>query len=187
MRIVAGEFKSRKIQTLKGDTSRPSSNKLRAAVFNSMGTYFSGGHVLDLFAGTGAMSFEAISRGFSKATLFEIDKKAFLNIKNNIKDLELENKCTLICGDAMSQFSKMNSSVDLVIMDPPYAYNHYVELLTKVISSGLLNDDAIILVESDSKKELPNLILNYEVFKQKTYGGSCIRYYERVNSDESEI
>ena len=185
MRIVAGHLKSRRIQTLKGDTSRPSSNKLRAAVFNSMGTYFAKGHVLDLFAGTGAMSFEALSRGFDQATLFEINNKACKNIKNNIKSLELDNECSLVCGDAMSQFQRVNDKVDLVIMDPPYAYPHYLELLTKIISSYMLNEGAVILVESDSKKELPEKILNFEVSKQKTYGGSCIRYYERMNCDES--
>lgn len=185
MRIVAGQLKSRKIQTLKGDTSRPSSNKLRAAVFNSLGTYFSSGHVLDLFAGSGAMSFEALSRGFNKATLFELDRKACHNIKSNITSLNLEGNCTLICGDAMTQVSKITHKVDLVIMDPPYAYAHYVELLKKVLSCGILSDDAVLLVESDSKKELPEKILNYQIYKQKTYGGSCIRYYERVNHDES--
>ena len=185
MRIVAGQLKSRKIQTLKGDTSRPSSNKLRAAVYNSMGTYFTQGHVLDLFAGTGAMSFEALSRGFEQATLFEINNKDCLNIKFNIKNLGLENQCTLICGDAMSQFQRMSEKVDLVIMDPPYAYPLYVELLTKIISSNILNDDALILVESDSKKDLPEIILNFGLSKRKIYGGSCIRYYERMNCDES--
>ena len=184
MRVVAGQLKSRKIQTLKGDSSRPSSDKLRAAVFNSLGTYFSEGHVLDLFSGSGAMSFEAISRGFDHATLFEINSKACAIIKNNIQSLNINNQCTLICGDALTQYSKVKDKVDLVIMDPPYAYPHYEDLLTKIISSDILNLDAILLVESDSKKVLPDEILDYHLYKQKTYGGSCIRYYERVSHDE---
>ncbi|WP_373757106.1 RsmD family RNA methyltransferase, partial [Streptococcus ferus] len=85
MRIVSGNYGGRPLKTLEGKTTRPTSDKVRGAIFNMIGPYFDGGRVLDLFAGSGGLSIEAVSRGMSEAVLVERDRRAQAVIQENIK------------------------------------------------------------------------------------------------------
>ena len=100
MRIVSGEFGGRPLKTLDGKTTRPTSDKVRGAIFNMIGPYFDGGRVLDLFAGSGGLSIEAISRGMSAAVLVERDRRAQAIIQENIKMTKAEDQFALFKMEA---------------------------------------------------------------------------------------
>lgn len=118
MRIVSGEFGGRPLKTLQGKTTRPTSDKVRGAMFNMIGPYFDGGRVLDLFAGSGALSIEAISRGMSEAVLVERDRGAQAIIQENIKMTKAEQQFKLLKMDAKKALSQLHQPFDLIFFRP---------------------------------------------------------------------
>ena len=122
MRVIAGEFKSRQLKTVPSSLTRPTTDKNKENLFNMIGPYFEGGVCLDLFAGSGGLGIEALSRGMD--TLYSVDKqlKAFLTIKENCRLLKIEDRTHLYKMDAMKaleKFSQEHISFDLVLLDPP--------------------------------------------------------------------
>ena len=102
MRIVAGEYSSRKLETLKGDATRPTLDKVREAVFSSLGVFFAGGAVLDLYAGSGAIGLEALSRGMDQAVFVDSSREAVRVIRNNIASLKAGERSRVLCTKAVS-------------------------------------------------------------------------------------
>ena len=124
MRIIAGEFSSRTIKTLKGTATRPTLDKVREAVFSSLGGFFDGGKMLDLYAGSGAVGIEALSRGMSFAYFVDKNYEAIRIIKENITALNLEDKTkvlSMLDTNALHYFTENHIKFDLVYLDPPYA------------------------------------------------------------------
>lgn len=176
MRIIAGSLRSRSIKTLKGDNTRPTSDRVKEAIFNRFGPYFEGGSILDVFSGSGAMSFEALSRGMHHATLIEKNKNAQRIILENAKNFELMNHIELIKKDAKAVLGTLEETYDIIFMDPPYDYKE-TEALLKLLYR-LLKRDGIILIETDKFTDLPNEISNLIKTNEKQYGFSKIHTYE---------
>lgn len=176
MRVIAGQFKSRKLKTLTGDTTRPTSDRLKEALFNQLGPYFDSGLFLDVFAGSGAMSFEALSRGMRESTLIEKDVQAFKIIKENIRELELESKTHLLKGDAQVLIKTLKTQYDIIFVDPPYEYA-FTEAIIEDLQR-LLNNEGKIIVETRKNKDLPNHIASLVKTKEKTYGMAKVHIYE---------
>lgn len=179
MRIVSGKYGSRALKTLSGDTTRPTSDKIRGAIFNKIGPYFDEGRFLDVFGGSGAMSFEALSRGMTHATIIEKDRKAQLVIKENAKMLGVENEIKLIIGDSKTRIEGLSGPYDIIFLDPPYAYEHTEHILARIVELKLVHDDTMIIVETDGKRSLPNEILGFEKTDLKDYKATQIHYYSK--------
>lgn len=164
MRIVAGIYKGRNINAPEGDSTRPTSDKTRESIFNILTGYFYDANVLDIFAGSGALGIEALSRGAKKATFIDLDNQAIKTIKGNISNLKIEN-ATVIQND-YKIISTLNESFDLIMLDPPYKMDVFDEILKIIEDNNLLNPFGVIVYESNQEHKLDK---EYEGYKLKTY------------------
>ncbi|MGT2925972.1 16S rRNA (guanine(966)-N(2))-methyltransferase RsmD [Streptococcus cuniculipharyngis] len=179
MRVVAGEFGGRPLKTLAGRTTRPTTDKVKGAMFNMIGPYFEGGRVLDLFAGSGGLAIEAISRGMDSAVLVEKDRKAQQIIEENIKMTQALAAFTLLRMDANRALQQLTGKFDLVLLDPPYAEEEIVRQVTELEERALLAQEVMIVCETDRAVDLPEEISNFGIWKQKIYGISKVTVYVR--------
>lgn len=132
MKIVSGIYGGRPLKTLEGKTTRPTSDKVRGAIFNMIGPYFEGGRVLDLYAGSGGLSIEAVSRGMSSAVLVERDRKAQTIVAENIQITKEIGKFQLLKMDAERALEQVSGEFDLVFLDPPYTKEQIVADIEKM-------------------------------------------------------
>lgn len=179
MRIVSGEFGGRPLKTLEGKTTRPTSDKVRGAMFNMIGPYFDGGRVLDLFAGSGGLSIEAVSRGLDEAVLVEKDRRAQAIVQENIKMTKSEKQFTLMKMEAERAIGQLSGQFNLIFLDPPYAKEQIVATIKALDARELLAEDVMIVCETDKSVELPEEIGSVGIWKQKTYGISKVTVYIR--------
>ena len=179
LRVVAGEFGGRPLKTLEGKTTRPTTDKVKGAIFNMIGPFFDGGRVLDLFSGSGSLAIEAISRGMSSAVLVEKDRRAQAVIQENIKMTKSEKQFQLLKMDAARALTQLTGKFDLVLLDPPYAKEQIVANITQLEEQGLLAEEVMLVCETDMAVDLPEEISNFGIWKQKTYGISKVTVYVR--------
>lgn len=179
MRIVAGKLRSLTIETIEGNTTRPTADRIKEAIFSSIGPYFYGGRMLDCYAGSGNIGFEAISRGIDEVDAFEIDLKAIKCIQNNVKRFKIEKQYNLHKMDVVENVHLLKQKYDLIYLDPPYALQKNHELIQKISDCDLLNDEGILIVESSKEDQLEERIGNYVCVKEKKYGITKIQFYER--------
>ncbi len=176
MRIIAGKFKSRTIKTLKGDNTRPSSDRLKEAMFNQLGPYFDKGSLLDVFAGSGAIGFEALSRGMDKVTLIEKNRQAQSIIQQNIKALGVNKEATLLSGDALAVLKTIDETYDIIFIDPPYGLKELEE--AALLASHLLKEDGVLIIETDKFTDIKETIGMLKKTREKQYGFAKLHTYE---------
>ncbi|HIZ67484.1 MAG TPA: 16S rRNA (guanine(966)-N(2))-methyltransferase RsmD [Candidatus Streptococcus faecavium] len=179
MRVVAGTFGGRPLKTLDGKITRPTTDKVKGAIFNMIGPYFDGGRVLDLFSGSGSLAIEAISRGMDEAVLVERNRQAQAIITENIKMTKAQNQFHLLKMDANKAIGVLKGPFDLVLLDPPYAKEEIIKNITDLEDAGLLSEEVMIVCESDKTVDLPEEISHFGIWKQKTYGISKVTVYVR--------
>ena len=179
MKIVSGIYRGRPLKTLEGKTTRPTSDKVRGAVFNMIGPYFEGGRVLDLYAGSGGLSIEAVSRGMSSAVLVERDRKAQAVIAENIQMTKEVSKFQLLKMEADRALEQVGGTFDLVFLDPPYAKEQIVADIEKMAERNLFSQEIMVVCETDKSVELPEEIACLGIWKEKIYGISKVTVYVR--------
>lgn len=156
MRIISGYYKGRTIKTIKSDKTRPTSDKLRESIFNVIGPYFDSGQVLDLFAGSGAVGIEALSRGMDKAYFIDKNYECIKTIKNNLNSLKIDNAVTLKMDylGALKKFANENIKFDLIFVDPPYKMDVYEDIILFILENKLIEEDGVIILECDKNRTL---------------------------------
>ncbi len=179
MRVVAGNYGGRPLKTLAGKTTRPTTDKVKGAIFNMIGPYFEGGRVLDLFSGSGSLAIEAVSRGMDNAVMVEKDRSAQLVIAENIKMTKEEEKFQLLKMPAERALANLSGQFNLVLLDPPYAKESIVANLEEMQEKDLLAADVIVVCETDKDVDLPEHIGQLSMSKEKVYGISKVTIYER--------
>ena len=179
MKIVSGIYGGRPLKTLEGKTTRPTSDKVRGAIFNMIGPYFEGGRVLDLYAGSGALSIEAVSRGMASAVLVERDRKAQAIVAENIQMTKEVGKFQLLKMDAERALEQVSGGFDLIFLDPPYAKEQIVADIEKMAEKELFSEDVMVVCETDKAVELPEEIACLGIWKEKIYGISKVTVYVR--------
>lgn len=187
MRIIAGIVKGRTLKSLKGLKTRPTLDKVREAVFNVLGTKVINSRFLDLFAGTGAVGIEALSRGASNCYFNDKSKAACGIIKENLTLCGLEESARVFAMDALQFISYLGEcacSFDLIYVDPPYMANLYTPLLNKLEEAKLITDGGIIIAESNKKTFLQEEYNSLKLIKRSEYGESVIWYYKLLGEDE---
>lgn len=171
IRITGGEFKSRLINTPDTELTKPTMDKVRAAVFSIL-IDSNMDNVLDLFAGSGSYGFEAISRGAKKATFVDCSPKAINTIKKNIVALNIKN-FNVVLSDAIKYLETTNEKFDCIFVDPPYKLEVYKAVVELIIKRDLLTLNGIIVLESD--KELD---IDFSLFKKvKDYKYGLTKIY----------
>lgn len=177
MRIIAGKHKNRVIPTLKNSDYRPSTAKFREALFSilSSGNFIdtraiNGAHVLDLFAGTGSLSFEALSRGAQSVTLVDNSHEHLDLALEFAKKIGEANNVNILINDA-TFLSKAPKKYNLVFIDPPYRKDLAIKSLICLVKNGWLVDNAVIAIEMD-KRENIELIEKISLVKERVYGNN---------------
>ena len=179
MKIVSGTYGGRPLKTLEGKTTRPTSDKVRGAMFNMIGPYFDGGRVLDLYAGLGGLSIEAVSRGMEQAVLVEKDRRAQGIIASNIQMTKESHKFQLLKMEAHQALSQLQGTFDLVFLDPPYAKEQIVADIEALAERDLLGEEVMVVCETDMAVDLPEEIACLGIWKEKIYGISKVTVYVR--------
>ena len=179
MKIVSGIYGGRPLKTLEGKTTRPTSDKVRGAIFNMIGPYFEGGRVLDLYAGSGGLAIEAVSRGMSSAVLVERDRKAQTIVAENIQMTKDVGKFQLLKMDAERALEQVSEEFDLIFLDPPYAKEQIVADIEKMAERELFSEDVMVVCETDKAVDLPEEIACLGIWKEKIYGISKVTVYVR--------
>ena len=179
MKIVSGTYGGRPLKTLEGKTTRPTSDKVRGAMFNMIGPYFDGGRVLDLYAGSGGLSIEAVSRGMEQAILVEKDRRAQGIIASNIQMTKESHKFQLLKMEAHQALGQLQGTFDLVFLDPPYAKEQIVADIETLAERDLLGEEVMVVCETDKAVDLPEEIACLGIWKEKIYGISKVTVYVR--------
>ncbi|PRY83880.1 16S rRNA (guanine(966)-N(2))-methyltransferase RsmD [Alkalibacterium olivapovliticus] len=184
MRVISGEYGGRTLKSLKGTTTRPTTDKVKEAVFHIIGPYFDGGTVLDLYSGSGSLGIEAVSRGMSTAYLVDKNGEAISVIDENIRMTKEESKFVVwrkTDHQALAELKRTDKKLDLVLLDPPYAHEELNSILQKLIDFDLLNESALIVCETDKRVSIDFGDESLELYKEKVYGASKITFFEWVN------
>lgn len=179
MKIVSGTYGGRPLKTLEGKTTRPTSDKVRGAMFNMIGPYFDGGRVLDLYAGSGGLSIEAVSRGMEQAVLVEKDRRAQGIIASNIQMTKESHKFQLLKMEAHQALNQLQGTFDLIFLDPPYAKEQIVADIEALAERGLLGEEVMVVCETDKAVDLPEEVACLGIWKEKIYGISKVTVYVR--------
>ncbi|MFV1989122.1 MAG: 16S rRNA (guanine(966)-N(2))-methyltransferase RsmD [Acidimicrobiales bacterium] len=180
MRIIAGQARGRKITAPSGPETRPTSDRAREAIFNALGSrgLVVGANVIDLFAGSGALGLEAWSRGAANVICVDNDTRAVRVLRENIEKLGAQDTVSAVSAEAMGWLAVAHRRCDLLLADPPYAFERWPDLLASIQTSAAL-------VESDRPVGAPQ---GWEQEYVKRYGRSCttllVRTTPEVASDE---
>ncbi|MFP3918619.1 16S rRNA (guanine(966)-N(2))-methyltransferase RsmD [Lysinibacillus telephonicus] len=180
MRVVAGERKGMPLKAITGTTTRPTTDKVKESIFNMIGPYFDGGTVLDLFAGSGGLGIEALSRGVQRAIFVEKDGRAYQTLQENIKKCRYEDVAETFKTDAtraVKGLIKRDIQIDYLFLDPPYRKIEYYDLILTLIDGGKLSENAVIVCEHAAEVSLPSTYGPYTLTRQESYGGTIISIY----------
>ncbi|MDO5379131.1 MAG: 16S rRNA (guanine(966)-N(2))-methyltransferase RsmD [Clostridia bacterium] len=184
MRIIGGLARGRTLVAPPGAKTRPTQDYVRESLFNIIRWDVQGAHVLDLFAGTGALSLEALSRGAAGAVLVDSDRAACAAIERNIASVKPAGECRLIRGDyraAMETLGREGQSFDVVFIDPPYKMENTGEMCAELYDKGLLAE-AFLLVVEHRRGCAPMLDARFEAFDQRSYGDTQITFARRAQA-----
>ncbi|UTR04871.1 16S rRNA (guanine(966)-N(2))-methyltransferase RsmD [Alkalihalobacillus sp. LMS6] len=185
MRVISGEQGGLKLKPVPGKQTRPTTDKVKESIFNMIGPYFEGGQVLDLFAGSGALGIEALSRGMDKGFFIEAQHQAVQTIQTNLTHTKLSDKATVYKNDSLRGLKAVISrgeTFQLIVIDPPYAKAElYIkDALEKINGSEVLERGGLIVCETAASSELPHFE-HLSIIRSERYGETKITIYERVN------
>ncbi len=175
MRVISGAFKGRRLHTPKGDWLRPTSDRTREFIFSYLGNYVPNSMVLDLFAGTGALGIEALSRGATQATFVDVSAQAVAIIHKNLE--LVQHHTEVYRREAMTFVRETRCTYDLIFADPPYRYSEGAGLLLAVRSQQILNAQGLCIFETSSRQPLP-VVAGFRLLKEKLLGDTAIFFYE---------
>jgi len=158
MRVITGSARGVRLDTLEGSSTRPTVERVKEAMFSSIQFEVPGRRVLDLFAGSGQLGIEALSRGASHADFVDSSRQAVAVITGNLRRCELENKASVFCRDWQSHLAGGVTLYDLVLLDPPYGKGLCEAAMQVLTDRGLLAKNAVVICETGDKENLPERI-----------------------------
>ncbi len=172
LRIIGGAFKGRLLKAPTGPLARPTMSMMRKSVFDICQSYIDGAHFLDVFACSGAMGLEALSRGASHATFIEKDRKTLQLLQENVKTLGVEKQATVLSGDVFALVKKLSSTYDIIYIDPPYPLTESPQkpilgLLHFLDESNLLAKSATIFLEERAPGSFDPKALTFQKLQHK--------------------
>lgn len=185
MRVITGTARGRRLLELEGMETRPTTGKVKEGVFSALQFDIEGRRVLDLFAGTGQMGIECLSRGAASAVFVDQRKDAFEVVKKNLALTGLADRARVIHGDSRDFIARTTERFDLVFLDPPYASGLLEELLERVTVPGfdILAPYGIIVAEHPAEKTLPALPPPYRLLRTYRYGKIAVTLFRREGDE----
>ena len=180
MRIVAGKRKGLVIKSIEGESTRPTRDMVREALFSILVNDINEAKFLDLFAGSGAIGIEALSRGASEAWFSDINPKCTRIINENITKAKFNDQAKVFNTDYKLVLKKLQGSkFDIIFIDPPYNQGLGIDAINKISEYDILSDYGIIILETDTNEEVPDEIGIYEKYNYKRYGRNILNLFRR--------
>ncbi len=182
MRISAGEHRGRRLRSPRGTKTRPTSDRLRQALFSALGARIQGARVLDLFAGTGAVGLEALSRGASTATFVEVDRRAVASLRTNLTSLNLAGRARVLVAEVLPTLAKLHAGgevFDCIFLDPPYAGDLAARCVERLAHGGLLRENALLVAQTFHKTALPDRVGSLRQIWRRRHGESNLTFYAK--------
>ena len=180
MRVISGTFKGRKLASFRGQCIRPTSDRVREAIFNILTINWEGKEVLDLFAGTGGLGIEALSRGARRVFFIENDPRAILVLEKNIKALNLTSQCELVklsVEEGIRVVGKRGWKFDIAFLDPPYSKGLAESTLHLIAESDMLKEDGMVIVEHHYKETLLDRYQGLQMGDRRKYGSTGVSFF----------
>lgn len=184
VRLIGGSMRGRKLRFPDVNGLRPSSDRMRETLFNWLQPYIAGSNCLDLFAGSGALGFEAMSRGASSLTMVERDTEVFRALQQNARQLKVE-EVSIFQADALNWLQRCKATFDLVFVDPPFADEIAESALAGLSAGDCLKDGALIYVETASNQRM-QFPPGWIPFKEKTAGQVICRLLRSQSVDSAQ-
>ncbi|MFC1858049.1 16S rRNA (guanine(966)-N(2))-methyltransferase RsmD [Thermodesulfobacteriota bacterium] len=183
LRVIGGGLKKKKLRSVPGTAVRPTADRLRESIFNIIGASVSGAVVLDLFAGTGALGIEALSRGADFAVFIDNYRKSLKVIAENIHTCLLQEKTKLIKWNATKNLyclQAFHHAINIVFIDPPYNQNFIKPVLSHLQECRCLAEEAAIIIEHSALETLPDNCPAFALMDQRRYGKTLVSYLSYV-------
>ncbi len=182
MRIIAGEHRGRRLKSVDRPGLRPTTDRVRESIFNLLASRieFEGAAVLDLFAGTGALGLEALSRGAATCEFVEKDRRCAAVIAENLSTLGVDRRSCLTVGDVMKALGSIERTFDLVLADPPYHAPIFAELLSELFRLDVLADGGVVVLEHAGSMR-PVVPATARVLAERTFGDSAVTILARAD------
>ncbi len=185
MRVITGTARGRRLKELAGQETRPTTDRVKEGIFSSIQFDIEGRRVLDLFAGTGQLGIEALSRGAASAVFVEQRRDAAALIRENLALTDLAGRARVVVGDAFSFLSSSRETFDLIFLDPPYAANLWETALESISRFDILRNHGIIICEAPLERELPPLAPPYFIHRTYRYGRIKTTAYHREEAGQA--
>ncbi len=179
MRIITGTARGARLETLEGETTRPTAERTKQAIFNILQFDIEGRKVLDLFGGSGQMALEALSRGAASAYIADVDRDACEVIKRNARKTKLFEKMQLVTSDYKTVLRNLSGreTFHLIFLDPPYKSDYLADAVRRIVQGNLLADGGYIVCESESAE--PVTCEGLTVFRHSKYGRAYVTILEK--------
>lgn len=185
MRITGGTGKGRRLKAPTGSRVRPTSDKVRQALFNILGEKVKRSAFLDLYAGTGAIGIEALSRGAERACFVDDSRGSLEIIRQNVEQSGFREQSVVVAARAESFLKKGREQFDIVFLDPPYVMEQEY-LLSMIDASAILKPDSIIVAEHFKKQESPQRAGRLSLFREAVYGDTVIAFYSLAGTGRTD-
>ena len=173
MRVISGTARGTKLNSIEELSTRPTLDRVKEPLFSIIQTYIENANVLDLFAGSGALGIEALSRGAQRCVFCDKSYKAIRMIKENISKTKMQEKSTIINTDYKKCILNLNEKFDIIFIDPPYKNDIAIASIKQIIKNNLLAKDGIIILETDEEEREENGLKNIEeleIYDKRKYG-----------------
>lgn len=181
MRIIAGNLRGTKLQTPEGDNTRPTTDRIKTTMFNIIAFDIQEQDVLDVFAGSGSLGFECLSRGANSATFLDVDKSAIDIIKKNADKLRVTETSEILNKSFDEYLKNSNKKFGLIFLDPPYSKGLHQQALELISKNDVLTDDGIIVLEISSDDDCGDLEkLGFEIYKQKSFARTTLNFIKKI-------
>jgi 16S rRNA (guanine966-N2)-methyltransferase len=188
MRIISGNFKGKRLKAPKGQTLRPTSDRVKESIFNILGREINGKTVLDLFAGTGNLGIEALSRGAARVVFVEKGRQAIRVIEQNLSQCGMWPRSEIIQKDvhrAIGVLGRRGDCFDLVLMDPPYERGLVERTLKKLQAHTIYHEGSVVVIEHDRREPLPDLREAWTLTLQRRIGDTLLSFMSPEGVDLS--
>lgn len=185
MRVITGSARGRRLGELKGMETRPTTDKVKESIFNCIQFDVEDARVLDLFAGTGQLGIEALSRGAKNALFVDKRADAVKLVRENLALCRLTENAQVICGDSLAVLGTQSGRFDIIFLDPPYESGLLEQAMERIAQFDILSPHGIMVAESPQDQILPELPAPYGLYREYRYGKIKVSIYHRTGEEEA--
>ena len=186
MRVITGSARGRRLKELEGMETRPTTDRVKEGMFNALQFDLEGRRVLDLFAGTGPLGIECLSRGAASAVFVDRRADAVKLIRENLKATDLTDRARVVAGDSMEYLGQLREKFDIILLDPPYEAGLLEVAIAHIAKFDILASHGIIVAEHPAGRAMPVLEAPYKLHRTYRYGKIALTLYRRGANEENE-